>query len=122
MDYWDAVQRYEKARNQLSSERIDMIMGMHGDRSRRFCSVGSVLNDEVDRMHRAWLKLRPHLTMIRGRVRWGSNLHKDHQLKFNEFKLHWDFHKKLQKKCVIHFTKRAIEDPDRPEFLGGPEK
>jgi hypothetical protein len=27
-DYWDAVQRYEKARNQLSSERIDMIMGM----------------------------------------------------------------------------------------------
>jgi hypothetical protein len=30
MDYWDAVQRYEKARNQLSSERIDMIMGMHG--------------------------------------------------------------------------------------------
>jgi hypothetical protein len=85
MDYWDAVQRYEKARNQLSSERIDMIMGMHGDRSRRFCSVGSVLNDEVDRMHRAWLKLRPHLTMIRGRVRWGSNLHKDHQLKFNNF-------------------------------------
>jgi hypothetical protein len=80
MDYWDAVQRYEKARNQLSSERVDMIMGMHGDRSRRFCSVGSVLNDEVDRMHRAWLKLRPHLTMIRGKVRWGSNLHKDHQL------------------------------------------
>ena len=144
-DYWgasrpvlDAVQRYEKARNQLASERVDMIMGMHGDRSRqmpsdfrfiwccgqwaRFCSVGSVLNDEVDRMHRAWLKLRPHLTMIKGKVRWGNYLAPEHHIKFDEFKLHWDFHKKLQKKCVIHFTKRAIEDPDRPEFLGGPEK
>jgi hypothetical protein len=40
-----------KHATRLASERIDMIMGMHGDRSRRFCSVGSVLNDEVDRMH-----------------------------------------------------------------------
>jgi hypothetical protein len=63
------------------------------------CSVGSVLNDEVDRMHRAWLKLRPHLTMIRGRVRWGNYREPEKQIKFDEFKLHWDFHKKLQKSC-----------------------
>jgi hypothetical protein len=48
MDYWDAVQRYEKARNQLSSERVDMIMGMYGDRSKRFYSAGLDRDDEVD--------------------------------------------------------------------------
>jgi hypothetical protein len=107
MDYWDAVQRYEKARNQLSSERIDMIMGMHGDRSRRFCSVGSVLNDEVDRMHRAWLKLRPHLTMIKGKVRWGNYHAPEKQIKFDEFKL-WEFHKKLQKSKEKNATRLPL--------------
>jgi hypothetical protein len=127
MDYWDAVQRYEKARNQLSSERVDMIMGMHGDRSRRFCSVGSVLNDEVDRMHRAWLKLRPHLTMIRGRVRWGSNLHQSHQLDFGQFVEYCKRFEAKQKekskkdKITIRRPHLFMLDPDRPEFLGGPD-
>jgi hypothetical protein len=98
LGYLVAIRQYEKARNQLASERVDMIMGMYGDRSKSFYSAGLDRDDEIDRMHTAWIKLRPHLTMIKGKVRWGSNLHKDHQLKFNEFKLHWDFHKKLQKK------------------------
>jgi hypothetical protein len=116
-DYWEAVQRYEKARNHLASEHVDMIMGMHGDQSRRFCSVGSVLNDEVDRMHRAWLKLRPHLTMISGKVRWESNLHQSHQLDFGQFVEHCRQVKRQKA------TKKMIDTYcDKPSFLGGPEK
>jgi hypothetical protein len=137
-DYWgasrpvlDAVQRYEKARNQLASERVDMIVDMIGgigrgtpimDRSKSFYSAGLDRDDEIDRMHRAWLKLRPHLAMIRGKVRWGNYREPEHYIKFDEFKLHWDFHKKLQKKCITHYGRaKAVEDPDRPEFIGGPD-
>jgi hypothetical protein len=34
MDYWDAVQRYEKARNRLASERL--YYGHYGDLSEAF--------------------------------------------------------------------------------------
>jgi hypothetical protein len=118
-DYWDAVQRYEKARNQLSSERIDMIMGMHGDRSRRFYSAGSVLNDEVDRMHRAWLKLRNFLASKHNTsfLKWCPAEAKAHPPNFSQFIEHC---RRVKRQKA---TKKMIDTYcDKPSFLGGPEK
>jgi hypothetical protein len=118
-DYWDAVQRYEKARNQLSSERVDMIMGMYGDRSKRFYSAGLDRDDEVDTMHTAWLKLRNFLASKHNTsfLKWCPAEAKAHPPNFSQFIEHC---RRVKRQKA---TKKMIDTYcDKPSFLGGPEK
>jgi hypothetical protein len=122
------VQRYEKARNQLASERVDMIVDMIGgigrgtpimDRSKGFYSAGLDRDDEVDRMHTAWLKLRNFLASKHNTsfLKWCPAEAKEHPPNFSQFIEHC---RRVKRQKA---TKKMIDTYcDKPSFLGGPEK
>jgi ferritin len=111
MDYWDAVQRYEEARNRLASERVEALMGSF--------SACIDRDDEVEAMHRAWLKLRNFLASKHNTsfLKWCPAEAKEHPPNFSQFIEHC---RRVKRQKA---TKKMIDTYcDKPSFLGGPEK
>jgi hypothetical protein len=105
-----------KHATRLASERVDMIMGM-GIGQEGFASADR--NDEVDRMHRAWLKLRNFLASKHNTsfLKWCLGKQKTHPPNFSQFIEHC---RRVKRQKA---TKKMIDTYcDKPSFLGGPEK
>jgi hypothetical protein len=82
-------------------------------------TVGYAANDEVDRMHTAWLKLRNFLASKHNTsfLKWCPAEAKSHPPNFSQFIEHC---RRVKRQKA---TKKMIDTYcDKPSFLGGPEK
>jgi hypothetical protein len=105
-DYIDALRQYAKA-------RIGFVGATGAD------YVGYAANDEVDRMHTAWLKLRNFLASKHNTsfLKWCPAEAKAHPPNFSQFIEHC---RRVKRQKA---TKKMIDTYcDKPSFLGGPEK
>jgi hypothetical protein len=105
-EYIDALRQYAKA-------RIGFVGATGAD------YVGYAANDEVDRMHRAWLKLRNFLASKHNTsfLKWCPAEAKEHPPNFSQFIEHC---RRVKRQKA---TKKMIDTYcDKPSFLGGPEK